>query len=359
MSTGYVHHPAFLTHDAGPSHPESPDRLRAIMGRLGSGGIADRLTSVEARPATRLELLAVHDDTYLEELEKMAGQGGGWLDADTHVSPGSWKAALYAAGGSVAAVEAVMEGRVSHCMVLARPPGHHAFRNRGSGFCLLNNVAIAATAARRKYGLNRVAIIDFDVHHGNGTQAIFEGDHGAYYVSTHQYPHYPGTGGLGGVDSYQFPLSNQSERSTMNYKLSTPLNIPLPSACGDKEYLRVFDEIILPAVRRFNPGLILVSAGYDGHWADPLAGMNLPVSGFAAMVGRIKNLAEDLCGGRLVLCLEGGYHLEALAASVAATFQILLGDSQIDDPLDPPPDRLKASPDISTLIADLKNIHYL
>ena len=249
----------------------------------------------------------------------------------------------------MAAVEAIASGRLSDCisMVLARPPGHHAFPSRGSGFCLLNNIAIAAMSARRRFGINRIVIIDWDVHHGNGTQAIFDTDPDVFYISIHQYPHYPGTGVADDIGGFVSSGSSQT---------ATRLNIPLPPGCGDTEYLGAFDEIIIPAVRRYKPELVLVSAGYDGHWADPLSDTRLSVSGYAAMTQRVKQLAID-CGGPLALFLEGGYHTGALAASVAATLSVLLDDT-FDDPIGPPPDKAEP-PEIAGLIAKLKSIHQL
>jgi acetoin utilization deacetylase AcuC-like enzyme len=240
----------------------------------------------------------------------------------------------------VAAVEAVVSGTVTnYSFALVRPPGHHAFAGYGSGFCLYNNVAIAARYARNKYNLSRLAIIDYDVHHGNGTQAIFDGDPGALYISTHQYPHYPGSGAADDT--------GRGER----------VNIPLPAGCGDAEYALVFDEVVIPAVRRFRPELILVSAGYDGHGDDPLAEMRLTTGGYAAMVAKIKRLADDCCEGRMVFCLEGGYNLRALALSVEATFKVLLGDTLVEVSADIA--GFNGAPGISGLIAELKEIHNL
>lgn len=317
--SSYVYNPNFLLHNPGPRHPESPERLEAVMRRLAETGLLDRLRALEARPATTAELEAVHTPEYLARLEEMSGRGGGELDADTTLSAESWTAARYAAGGAVAAVEAVMEGDAPNSLVLSRPPGHHAFAGRGSGFCLLNHVAVAAAVAARKYRLERVAVIDWDVHHGNGTQAIFDSRPEMLHVSLHQYPHYPGTGAPGDTG-----------------RVGNLLNIPLTPGSGDDQYLEVFRERVVPAVRRFAPELLLISAGYDGHWADPLSAMRLSVSGYAEMTAAVKSLAEECCDGRLVLILEGGYHHKALAASVAAAFSVLL-DEPWDDPLGPSP----------------------
>jgi acetoin utilization deacetylase AcuC-like enzyme len=342
MAVGYVYDPVYLRHDMG-AHPESPRRLEAIISLLARTGLKDRLTLLPPRPATENELALVHDVAYITRIKEMGQRGGGYLDADTVMSPGSYEAALFAAGGCVKGVEAVIAGNVAAAFALVRPPGHHATRHEAMGFCIFNNVAVAAGYALRKVGLDRVAIIDFDVHHGNGTQEAFYDNPAVLYISTHQYPHYPGTGRI--------------EETGAGRSEGTKVNIPLPAGCGDKEYLRVFEEIVTPAVRRFRPGLILVSAGYDPHWADELAQMRVTVTGFAHMEAIIKGLADDLCGGRLVLALEGGYNLEALAYSVKATFSLLLGEKEVEDPLGPPP-RFSA-PDIGPLIAAIKKIHRL
>lgn len=278
------------------------------MNHLEETGLLDRLERLPARRAEPEELLSVHTPGYLR-IAEILGTNGGSLDVDTVLSEGSWQAASTAAGSAVTAVEAVVEGNVDGgCFVLARPPGHHAFADRGSGFCLLNSVAVAARAAHDRFGLGRVAIIDWDVHHGNGTEAIFTDEPAVLYTSLHQYPHYPGTGG-------------PEDTGTNNNRL----NIPLPSGSGDAEYLRAFTETLVPAVRRHRPDIILVSAGYDGHRDDPLSSMELTESGFAAMTRQVKSLAAEICGGRMVFILEGGYHHRALAESVAATVREMVG----------------------------------
>ena len=347
MKVGYVYDPVYLEHDTG-QHPENASRLEAIMSRLEESGLKRKLCHIPPRAATTEEIALVHHDDYIVYVQAVAKSGGGWLDPDTMASPGSFKAALYAAGGLIKATEVVMtEGGYAYALV--RPPGHHATATQAMGFCIFNNVAIAARYALNRFSLERVAIIDFDVHHGNGTQEIFYGDPKVLYISTHEFPLYPGTGGL-------------EETGTGDAK-GTTVNIPLPAGSGDGEYLKIFDEIVAPVVRRFKPQLILVSAGYDGHWSDRLAMMDLSVTGYAKMVGIIKGLADELCDGHLVLTLEGGYPLTALAASVKATFDVLLGESKIDDPLGPPQSGFKLRgfepPDITSLISSLKRIHKL
>jgi len=342
MATGYVYHPIYLQHDTG-QHVEVAARLEAIISYLEKTGLTSQLTLIEPCPATVEEIALVHQQGYIKEIEETAAKGGGWLDPDTVMSPESYKAALYAVGGVIRAVEAVMAGEVANAFALVRPPGHHATAGQAMGFCLFNNIAIAARYALEEYKLERILIIDFDVHHGNGTQGSFYDNPRVMYISTHEYPFYPGTGDINETGSGEGRGAN--------------LNIPLPAGCGDSEYLEVFEQIIAPAARRFNPQLILVSTGYDGHWADPLAMMNLSVGGFAKMAGIIKGLAEELCGGRLALTLEGGYNLEALAGSVKATFDVLLGNAS--DDISGAPPRRSEPPDIESLIGEIKKIHGL
>jgi acetoin utilization deacetylase AcuC-like enzyme len=342
MTVGYIYDPVYLHHETG-DHPENRQRLEAIVSLMERSGLKKRLTLIKPRPAAIEELALVHHKTYIARIEEMGRKGGGYIDSETIMSPGSYKAARYAAGGTLAAIDAVMKDKVSAAFALVRPPGHHATPGQGMGFCIFNNVAIAAKYAMRKYSLTRLAIIDFDVHHGNGTQEAFAEDPAVLYVSTHQYPHYPGSGGIGETGTGR--------------AAGTKVNIPLPRGCGDAEYERVFKEIIVPITRRFRPGLILVSAGYDPHWADGLTEMQVSVSGFARMVSMIKALAVELCAGRLVLGLEGGYNLEALAYSVKASFDVLLGEEKTEDPLGPPPHLFV--PNIDSLIATIKKTHGL
>ena len=343
MKVGLVYDPIYLKHDTG-QHVENAGRLEAIISHLEQTGLKQQLTPIKPRPATVEELSLVHHEQYISYIQAVAQKGGGWLDADTVMSPNSYDAALYAAGGVIKATEAVMNGEVASAFALVRPPGHHATPQRAMGFCLFNNAAIAAKYALARYGLERILIIDFDVHHGNGTQEAFYDNPQVLYVSTHLYPFYPGTGDIGEAGS------GEAEGTT--------LNIPLPSGCGDAEYEQVFKEIVAPAAKRFKPQLILVSAGYDPHWTDELALMQVSVSGFARMVKIIKELAEELCNGRLVFSLEGGYNLTALAASVKTTLDVLLGNTDIEDRLGQPPYQI-AVPDITHLIKTIKEIHAL
>jgi len=318
MKAGLVYDPIYLEHDTG-DHVENSQRLVAAISYLKETGIKEKLSCLPSRPASLEELEMIHAPDYISYVKNKAEKGGGWLDPDTIMSPKSYEAALYAAGGLIGAVEAVMRGEVDNAFALVRPPGHHAIRDRAMGFCIFNNIAVAAKFALSKFNLNRILIADFDVHHGNGTQDAFYADPGVLYFSTHQYPFYPGTGWIDETGT------GEGERTTVN--------CPMTAGWGDEEYLRTFNEVLVPVARRFQPQLILVSAGFDAHWADQLAMMRVSVKGFAQMVMILKELAAKLCQGRLIFTLEGGYNLQVVASSVKAVFDVLRGNLEIDDPL--------------------------
>jgi len=318
MKAGLVYDPIYLEHDTG-DHVENARRLVEAMSHLKETGVKERLTTLPARPASLKELETIHVPEYISYVKSKAEKGGGWLDPDTVMSPRSYEAALYAAGGVLVAVEAVMNGKVDNAFALVRPPGHHAIRDRAMGFCIFNNVAIAARFALSKFNLNRVLIADFDVHHGNGTQDAFYADPEVLYFSTHQYPFYPGTGWVDETGT------GKGEGATVNF--------PMAGGWGDEEYLRAFKEVLVPIARRFQPQLILVSAGFDPHWADHLAMMRVTVTCFVQMAMILKELAAELCQGRLVFTLEGGYNLRVVASSIKAIFDVLLGSLEIEDPL--------------------------
>jgi acetoin utilization deacetylase AcuC-like enzyme len=318
MKAGLVYDPIYLEHDTG-DHVENSRRLVDAMSYLKETGIKEQLTCLPARPASLEELEMIHTPEYISYVKNKAEKGGGWLDPDTVISPKSYETALYAAGGVLAGVEAVMKGEVDNAFAPVRPPGHHAIHDRAMGFCIFNNVAIAAKFALSKFNLNRVLIADFDVHHGNGTQDAFYADPKVLYFSTHQYPFYPGTGGMDETGT------GEGEGTTVNF--------PMAAGWGDEEYLRAFNEVLVPVARRFQPQFILVSAGFDAHWADHLAMMRVTITGFAQMAMLLKELAAELCQGRLVFTLEGGYNLQVVASSIKAIFDVLLGNSKIGDPL--------------------------
>ncbi|MCC7384239.1 MAG: histone deacetylase [Deltaproteobacteria bacterium] len=304
---------AFLAHLPGRSHPESPARLRAIAAALeqaaleqaaaGHQGASLSLREIPVREATREELERVHVPEYLAQLERADGRAV-QLDPDTRTSAGSYRAALRAAGASIELATRVAQGDAAPGIALVRPPGHHALRDRAMGFCLFNNIAIAAEALRARGLAERIAIYDFDVHHGNGTEAIFYDRAEVFFSSTHQYPFYPGTGAADATGSGKGEGTN--------------LNVPLEAGAGDRELGEAIDRVIAPRVRAFRPDMILLSAGFDAYERDPLGGLAVTVEGFRAVARRWRRLAEELCGGRVAAFLEGGYHLEGLAASVRA-----------------------------------------
>lgn len=318
MNTGYClndnHHAHTLLY-----HPEHAGRLERVGKYLVETGLTQALVRVPVQPVAREHLLRVHTASYIEHVQAMSAREG-HLDPDTYIRQGSWEAALHAAGGLVALVREVVAGRLDNGFALIRPPGHHAEADHGMGFCLFNNVAVAARAAQAEWGVERVLIVDWDVHHGNGTQRVFYEDPTVLYFSTHQYPFYPGTGAA-------------SERGAGAGE-GTTVNVPFPGGVGDEDYQLVFERLLVPLARRFQPDLILVSAGYDPHWRDPLAAMQLTLRGFAALTRLMVDLAAELCDGRLVLTLEGGYDLDALALGVVNSLHILRGETdRVTDPL--------------------------
>jgi acetoin utilization deacetylase AcuC-like enzyme len=309
--TGLVYDPRYLEHDMGAGHPESPNRLRVIMQRLEQTGLIAGLTKIEPRKAEDEWVTLVHQSSYVARLkEKAPASGRLSLDADTSMSPGSLTAAYLAAGGALAGVDAIMAGLVQQVFCAVRPPGHHAEAARAMGFCLFNNVAIAARYAQQRHGLQRILIVDWDVHHGNGTQHSFEADPSVLFFSTHQYPHYPGTG-------------REKERGTGQAEGYT-INVPMEAGQGDEEYRAVFQKILLPAADAFKPDLVIISAGFDAHRDDPLASMALTEEGYADLTTLVAGIAKQHCRGRLLSSLEGGYHLPALAASVGRHVQALV-----------------------------------
>ena len=343
MSTGYVYDPIFLEHDL-RGHPESRDRLFGVMRFLRERQITERMEPILAPPIPREYLEMNHTAAYIDFVAEMSERGGGSLDMDTYVAPRTFEAALRAAGGVHAAAEAVLRGRMENAVCLVRPPGHHAIRNRGMGFCIFNNIAVAAHAVRAQRLARRIFIVDFDVHHGNGTQASFYKDPDVLFCSTHQYPHYPGTGSIheiGEGDGRGFTI-----------------NVPLPAEVGDAGFQAVFEEIVWPAGKRFSPDLLLVSAGYDAHWADPLASLALSLKGFASMGRRLVQMAKKLCGGRIVFTLEGGYHPNVLPNGVYNLCRAALG-LPVDGDLDPLGPSPYPEPSLETLIRAVRQAHGL
>ncbi|HMP39491.1 MAG TPA: histone deacetylase [Roseiflexaceae bacterium] len=302
-----------------PRHVERAARLLAITEALEAAGLLHDLVALDAPPADEALVRSVHSASMVDLVRWSATHQGLWIDHDTYTTSASWDAALHGVGAAIRATEAVVLGTCNNAFALVRPPGHHATTGRSMGFCLFNNVAIAARYAIDQLGLRRVAIVDYDVHHGNGTQDIFYSDPRVLFCSTHAAPLYPGTGA-------EREIGAQAGEGTT-------LNVPLPQGAGDHGVTAVFEMLIEPALRRFQPDLILVSAGYDGHWSDPIGPLSLSVNGYAGLTARLVAVASEVCGGRIALVLEGGYNLQALAACVAASFHALLGRSPGTDPL--------------------------
>jgi acetoin utilization deacetylase AcuC-like enzyme len=328
---GFVTDPLFLEH-ASPGHPERPARLAAILEQLDRTGQRARMRELTPRAASDDELLAVHTPAAIERLDDAASRGGDWLDPDTYVSPVSAFAARRAAGATLVATEAVLAGEVRAAFAAVRPPGHHATRERQMGFCLLNNVAVAAAAALDA-GLERVAIVDWDVHHGNGTQAIFEAEPRVFYASTHAAPFYPGTGAV----------SDTGEGAARG----TKVNIPLPAGTGDAGFVAAYEQAVLPALDRFRPQLLLVSCGWDAHARDPLAPLAVSTAGYTAVARLVIEAAASLCEGQLVVALEGGYDEHALAWCASTLSELLLDEEPTPDPQ---PTATAPEPDVTPIL---------
>ena len=310
-TAGLVLHPDYLAHQTGVSHPERPERLRAITDHLDETGLTAEMTAVAARRAESEWIEQVHSPVYIRHVEEYCRGGRAIIDSmDTGISARSYDVALQAAGGALAAADAIMDGRIENAFCAVRPPGHHALRELAMGFCLFNNVAITARYLQARHQLQRVLIVDWDVHHGNGTQDAFYDDPSVFFFSIHQYPLYPGTG--------------SSAETGVGPGEGTTLNIPMEAGRGDDDNARAYEEVLAPRVLAFRPEFILVSAGFDAHRDDPLGGMALTEAGYARLTGIVRSWAGDLCQGRMLSMLEGGYDLNALARSTAAHIRGLL-----------------------------------
>jgi len=307
MNTLYYSHPDFLLHETGAGHPESPDRLRLIAAALATAEFA-QLQRESPPLGTERQIRLVHPQSHIDNILKALPETGlNYLEADTPISPESGQAAFRAVGAVCDAVDKILSGMADNAFCAIRPPGHHAKPGQAMGFCLFNNIAIAANYARQHYRLDRVAIVDFDVHHGNGTQSAFYNDPGVLYVSSHQMPNYPGTG---------YP----QETGAGNI-----INVPLAAGDTGVEFKQKYSELILPVLKNFRPELVLVSAGFDAHKDDPLAGVKLVEDDFKWVTQALMEIAESCCQGRMISALEGGYNLKALAASVAVHVKTLMG----------------------------------
>jgi acetoin utilization deacetylase AcuC-like enzyme len=310
--TALIRNKAYLEHITSDYHPEHPDRLQAIYSMLEDQELKGKIAFLEAREATPEEIQWIHTESYYQKIESTRDCGHLQLDPDTHISSQSYRAAKLAAGGVCVLVDAVCSGEMRNGFALVRPPGHHAEAGRGMGFCIYNNVAIAARYAQNSGLAERVLIVDWDLHHGNGTQHSFESDASILYFSSHQFPYYPGTGrpeevGIGSGKGYT-------------------VNVPLPGGQGDQDFIRVYQDILEPIAAQFSPDLVLVSAGFDTYYRDPLGGMGVTEEGYAEITRLLMRIADTCCQGRIVLTLEGGYHLEGLAQSVKRVLLALQED---------------------------------
>ena len=312
--TGVVRDKRYMLHQMGEFHPESPERLEVIYRLLDDPEVKDLFEEIPARKAQQHELLAIHSKNYVDLVAATEGKKYTYLDPDTQTSAGSYEAALLAAGGVCEAIKKVEAGDLKNALALIRPPGHHAEKSRAMGFCLFNNIAIGARYAQNELHRGKILIVDWDLHHGNGTQHSFEDDPSVLYFSTHQYPYYPGTG------SFKETGIGEGEGYTVN--------IPLSAGCGDFEYLALFEKILTPIALDFNPDFVLVSAGFDIYRDDPLGGMNVSPGGFAALTRSVMEIADRCCSGKAVFVLEGGYSLQGLRDSVKAVLRELSGQTK-------------------------------
>jgi len=306
MPTAIVHHPIFQKHDTGFGHPENPERYRVVMEALRADeNLWKDVIEVEADEAKRTDIQACHTPQHFKHIEEVVREGRGYLDPDTMVSGDSLEAALRGAGAACQAIDLILEGAAQNAFVPVRPPGHHATPDRAMGFCLFNNTGVAARYAQKRYkDIERVAILDWDVHHGNGTQGIFYDDATVFYFSMHQYPWYPGTGSRG----------ETGQGRGRGYTLNVPLRAMTPTS----EQRRAFDSAIEEVATKFTPDLIIISAGFDAHLNDPLGQLLLTDEDFVQMTRVVKQWANETCGGRVISCMEGGYNLETLGNTVRA-----------------------------------------
>ena len=303
-------HKLFVDHDNGMSHPESSERILVLVDTLKQHGLIDKIVRLEPRDATKDDITLVHQPFYYHKLEATRGVPRVFLDADTSTCPVSFDAAVKAAGAMLTTIDALMNGEIDIGFPLVRPPGHHAETDRAQGFCLINNIAVAAAYAIESYGLKRVLIVDWDLHHGNGTEHMFNNRREVLYFSTHQYPYYPGTGAMTDVGF------DDAEGYTVN--------VPLHPLMGDIEYMKIFSELLGPIIDQYEPELILVSVGFDTYFEDPLGSMKVTPEGFAQQTRFLKEKAEECCDGHIMFVLEGGYNLDGLWLSGKAVFEELM-----------------------------------
>ncbi|MEL6524486.1 MAG: histone deacetylase [Chloroflexota bacterium] len=342
MTTAYVTHQRYIEHKMqNYQHPEHPGRIQAVWDVFEAANLPERLHILTPDPVTDEQITRVHTRKHLETLAMISAQDQMMMyDQDTYALPTTPLIARLSAGGIVTAVDAVMRGDADNALAAVRPPGHHATPSRAMGFCILSNVAIAARYAQDTYNAKRVLIVDYDVHHGNGTQDVFYDDDSVLFVSTHQYPYYPGTGSM--------------DETGKNGAEGTTLNVPLSAGHGDANYARVFDEIVIPAAKRFKPDLVIVSAGFDAHHVDPLAGMKLSHTGYVDLSRKLVALAGDVCEGKIVFALEGGYDLPAVSHGMRNVAHVLLGE---DDMIDSYGTANVREPDVGGIIEQVQAVH--
>ncbi len=311
--TGFLYHPDYLKHNTGYGHPERSQRLVAVLEALKNWDYWDSLHHIEPTPATVEQILCVHRQNYVEAVKEVCESGGGYVDYETPISAESFDIALLAAGAVLRGVDAVIAGEVDNAFALVRPPGHHAVPSRGMGFCIFNNAAIAARYLQRTHKLKKILIVDWDLHHGNGTQDAFYDDPTVFYFSIHQSPLFPGTG--------------RADETGTGAGLGFNLNSPMRSGSRPKEYVQVFETKLKSAALEFHPDFILISAGFDCHESDPLGGISMTTEGFGQLTDIVCDIAEKTCNGRVVSALEGGYDLNALSESVLAHLEHLMNES--------------------------------
>lgn len=345
MTTAYITDTRFSDHDLS-GHPENNTRLKAVHDLMESSGTAALMKRLAPVRTTDAQIRLVHTQRYLDLLYKMETMGGVMLTADTYVNPASVDVARYSAGGGVAAVDAILSGEVDNALVATRPPGHHATIASGMGFCLLSNVAITARHAQTAYPdrIKKVMIVDYDVHHGNGTEDVFYEDPTVLFCSTHQSPWYPGTGAAGDTGR--------------GAGQGTTLNMPLSAGVGDDGFRAIYEQVLWPVARRFQPDLIILSAGFDAHWAESpsLGQLRLSLEGYAWLTREVRRMAAELCGGRLIVSMEGGYNLTVLANGMTNAARVLLDDPELRDPLGMAAGQASLGA-VEPLIAELRRLH--
>jgi acetoin utilization deacetylase AcuC-like enzyme len=340
---GIVYHPDFFIHN-NPAHPEKKERLQAILTQLRTENLFDKLEQLAPMPATIGEVAKVHTMDHINLIRSLCKLHKPQADPDTYLVPESFDVGLLSVGAALTAMRAVMRGKLDVCFSLGRPPGHHAEPHKAMGFCLFNNIAIAARHAQEEYGIKRILILDWDVHHGNSTQTAFYHDPGVLFISVHQNPAFPGSGNM----------TDLGVGEGVGYNV----NIPLPPGCGDPEYERVFSEIVRPLADRYKPELVMVSAGQDTYHDDPLASMLVSFQGYAQQARHVREIAEKYAGGKIILTLEGGYHLRGQSEAVITVLSELGGwDRLVNDEPAPPSDPFYDDP--NRIIAEVKKLHNL